>query len=121
METTTAITFQRPTPKLLSMNDRHHWRRRSSDVKHWRTAAWAKALDHGPQPPAMVVITLDVPDARRRDPANYYATVKPIVDGLVDAGWWPDDTPEYVTTCEPLLNNVRRRIPLYVTIELRPR
>lgn len=121
MTTLTSITFQRPTQALLSMNDRKHWRYLASDVKAWRTAAWACALDHGPQPASMIVITLDVPDARRRDPANYFATVKPIVDGLVDAGWWPDDTPEYVTTCEPVLNNVRRRIPLYVTIELRPR
>lgn len=34
---------------------------------------------------------------------HYFATVKPIVDGLVDAGLWPDDTPEWVTTTEPRL------------------
>lgn len=27
----------------------------------------------------------------RVDPPNFYPTVKPLVDGLTDAGWWPDD------------------------------
>jgi Holliday junction resolvase RusA-like endonuclease len=39
---------------------------------------------------------------RRRDPHNYYPTIKPIVDGLTDAGFWLDDTPEYVETREPI-------------------
>jgi len=69
----------------------------------------------------MVCVTLDVPDRRRRDPANYFATVKVLVDGCVDAGWWPDDTPEYVTVCEPTLRVVGRGQPLLVTVELRPR
>ena len=37
----------------------------------------------------------------RRDPHNVFATVKPIVDGLVDARFWPDDTAEWVTVLEP--------------------
>lgn len=116
----TAITFPRPTPALLSMNDRHHWRRRAADVKLWRRAAYfaARAYD---QPPSMVCVTLDVPTKAHRDPANYFATVKPIVDGLVDAKWWPDDTPEYVTVCEPVLRHVGTRAPLMVTVELRAR
>lgn len=116
----TTISFPRPTPALLSMNDRHHWRRRASDVKLWRRAAYfaARAYD---QPPSMVCVTLDVPDARRRDPANYFATVKPIVDGLVDAGLWPDDTPEWVTVVEPTLRIVGRGQPLLVSVELRAR
>lgn len=57
----------------------------------------------GWQPPCVVSVALPVKDKRRRDPHNYFATVKPIVDGLVDAGLWPDDTPEWVTTVEPTL------------------
>ena len=40
-------------------------------------------------------------DKRRRDPSNLIATQKPILDGLVDAGLVPDDTPEYVNELMP--------------------
>lgn len=118
----TTIRFPRPTPSLLSMNDRGHWRKHNSAIRAWREAAWAEATRQRHSyivTPAMVCVTLDVPDKRRRDPANYFATVKPIVDGLVDAGWWPDDTPEWVTVVEPILRVVKG--PLMVTVELRPR
>lgn len=41
-----------------------------------------------------LTVDLDVRGNRRRDPHNYHATMKPIVDRLVQAGLWPDDTPE---------------------------
>ncbi len=123
----TTITFPRPTEALLSMNDRKHWRAHALDVRYWRggasCAAWRR--DNCERPPAtymnpaMVCVTLDVPDKRRRDPANFFPCVKAIVDGLVDAGWWPDDTPEWVTVVEPVLRVVKG--PLMVTVELRPR
>ena len=124
------ITFVRPAP-LLSMNDRSHWRDRSRHVRAWRrltmhhtlvqiagiTPERADGLEYRlytlrqplppdvvhQLPPSWVTITLPVSDNRRRDPHNYFATVKPIVDGLVDAGLWPDDTPAWVTTTEPHL------------------
>lgn len=55
-------------------------------------------------PPSIVRVTIPFSTNRRRDPHNYVATVvKPIVDGLVRAGCWPDDNPEYVTVAEPTL------------------
>lgn len=121
----TTIAFPRPTPALLSMNDRHHWARKMADVAAWRKAtavAVTNAYMHGRrQQPSMVLCTFDVPDRRRRDPANFFATVKVVVDALVDCGWWPDDTPEYVTVVEPVLRVVRRGDPLMVAVELRPR
>ncbi|HEX3088151.1 MAG TPA: hypothetical protein VHQ23_05815, partial [Ilumatobacteraceae bacterium] len=133
----TTITFPRPTKALLSMNDRTHWRRKSSDVKTWRSAGYFAAYNaderlpvtmrvgtciatyNARKFPSLVYVTLDVPDKRRRDPANFFPCVKAIVDGLVDAGWWPDDTPEWVTVVEPVLRVVKG--PLMVTVELRPR
>jgi hypothetical protein len=120
MDTITTFSFPRPTKALLSMNDRHHWQRRRTDVKAWRTAAYFAARSWG-RPPATVCVTLDVPTRAKRDPANYFATVKPIVDGFVDAGLWPDDTPEYVTVIEPVLRYVGTKAPLMVTVELKPR
>jgi len=34
---------------------------------------------------------------------NYLPVVKAIVDGLVDAGCWPDDTAEFVEIRQPVL------------------
>ena len=131
--TATVFTFARPTVRLMSMNDRDHWRAHSRDVAAWRAASqfaargWIFAYSAGrlarkPFPPAIVATTFDVPDKRRRDPHNYYPTVKAIVDGLVDAGLWPDDTPEWVTTAEPELRHAPgRRREMTVTVELRPR
>ncbi len=92
--------------KVWSTNDdrRLHWAQRSKLVKEWRdcTAIIAKARRVGSQPPS--VVTISIPFARngRRDPMNYVGTVvKAMVDGLVDAGVWPDDTPEYVEVRQP--------------------
>jgi crossover junction endodeoxyribonuclease RusA len=117
----TTITFPRPTKALLSMNDRKHWRPRAIAVHTWRAYASAhgQALRSKGYPPSMVCVTLDVPDKRRRDPANFFPCVKAIVDGLVDAGLWPDDTPEWVTVVEPVLRVVKG--PLMVEVTLRPR
>lgn len=55
-------------------------------------------------PACTVQVRLPFPVQRRRDPHNYTSTcVKWIVDGLVKAGAWPDDTPEYVTVLDPKL------------------
>ncbi len=115
------VRFRAPD-RYMSMNDRDHWRAKACRVKAWRHAAYAHATNarFHVLVPCTVQLTLDVPDSRRRDPHNYYPTVKAVVDGLVDAGCWPDDTPEYVTTLEPILNNVRRA-PRFVTVCLTER
>lgn len=35
-------------------------------------------------------------DRRRRDPANWYPSVKALIDGFTDAGVWPDDDSGHV-------------------------
>jgi crossover junction endodeoxyribonuclease RusA len=102
---TVTLTFPQPAPRL-SMNDRHHWRKRGQLTKAWRESAfWAERfqITHAPHrhdhlPPSFVRVTFPVSDNRRRDADNPAPTVKAIVDGLVDAGVWPDDTPEWVET-----------------------
>lgn len=93
---------------LMSMNQRTHWATNAKAVKNWRY--WASIVGRSyssprlnRRGPSIVTVELPVPDKRRRDPHNYIATVKPIIDGLVDAGLWPDDTPEWVTVAEPRL------------------
>lgn len=124
------IEFDQPAP-LLSMNDRKHWHKTAPWIRQWRAAAMIGALvqyagvddDRAymfwsrlvrdkeqvpdgwvvPLPPCTVHITLPVATKAKRDPHNYFKTVKPLVDGLVDARLWPDDTPSWVTTVEPRL------------------
>jgi len=96
--------FPPPAP-LMNINERRHWSVDRAHAKAWRSAArfhvptaWERPL-----PPSVIRCQLPVSTGRRRDPHNYFPTVKHIVDGLVDAGLWPDDTPQYVTTVEPVL------------------
>jgi crossover junction endodeoxyribonuclease RusA len=100
------IEFAPPAP-LLSSNDRLHHMKRYQREGLWQEAAWAFALAQikpadRPQRRSLVHVTLPCKSLKtRRDPHNFFATVKPIVDGLVHAGLWPDDTPEYVKVDEP--------------------
>lgn len=100
--TVIVIEFQAPA-QLLSLNDRMHWAKRASLVAQWRKAAWASAVGKGRLGPSLVAVELPVFGNRRRDPHNFVPTIKPIIDGLVDARLWPDDTPEWVATLEPML------------------
>ena len=128
-----SIRFQHPAP-LLTLNARLHWAAKAPITRVWRNAAHIAAVaasrGHGPAAraiaPGIVRCTFEVSGARRRDPHNYVATVKPIVDGLVDAGLWPDDTPDWVRTVEPVLAVTpvpRRHHPLqqrWCTVEITP-
>lgn len=106
----TVVAFV-PPGRLMSLNDREHWRPHARRVAVWRDVARVAALaalaGRGPSgrqlPPSLVLVELPVNDRRRRDPANYAPCTKAIVDGFVDAGLWPDDTPQWVTTFEPTL------------------
>jgi crossover junction endodeoxyribonuclease RusA len=120
------VTFERPA-KLMSMNDRPHWSVARRLARAWRQAAAWSAVDQlGTTPqmrlrgPSTVTVTLPVHGDHRRDPHNYFTTVKHVIDGLVDAGAWPDDTPEWVTTTEPRLELTKTR-PGVVTVSIIPR
>jgi Holliday junction resolvase RusA-like endonuclease len=54
--------------------------------------------------------------AARRDPSNYLPAVKALVDGLVDAELWPDDTPDYVSVAEPILK-VGGQVEVRITVQ----
>lgn len=112
------IDFFPPGP-LLSLNQRGHWARKSRHVAEWRKAAWLAACNRRrhpsfpdtPLPKSLVKLSLPVKSLLvRRDPHNFYATTKPVIDGLVDARLWPDDTPDYVVTTEPEFHTTDRKV-----------
>jgi crossover junction endodeoxyribonuclease RusA len=118
------IRFAQPAEQL-NANHRKHWARKADTTRAWRTAAsWAaRALKVTPMGPCTVTVQLDVRGGGRRDPHNWYPTVKAIVDGLVDAGVWPDDTPQWVATTEPELRPVKTQpwMAIYADVILTPR
>lgn len=83
---------------LLSANTRHHWSVNREVARTWRHAA-ATTAQHQGIPPiqrARVVVTFHKATSHRYDPGNLAPVSKAIVDGLVDAGVFPDDSHEYL-------------------------
>lgn len=98
--------------KPLSLNDRHGVMAHARAKRTVRQAAGyaALALRIGPQPHVHVRIVYEPALTRRRDTDNLWATGKPAIDGLVDAGVVPDDTPQYVTRHEPRIADPNPRV-----------
>ena len=90
--------FDLPITKPLSLNGREHWRKKAHATKEVRASARVLAKHVGIPPLPRVSIELHYAprDKRRRDAINLAATIKPLEDGIVDAGVVPDDTAEYV-------------------------
>lgn len=97
-----SLSFQRPP---LNMNDRMHWAKKAKITKSIRQEVYirAKAARLRPCKHLKVQFYYQPRDRRRRDSSNIIATQKPIVDGLVEAGIVPDDTPDYVTETIPTI------------------
>ena len=92
--TTRISTFTKPP---LSLNDRTHWRVKAKYGKEIR--AWVREWATYTVPAcsvAEVEFHYTPRDRRRRDQDNLVPNLKHAIDGLVDAGVIPDDTPEYV-------------------------
>lgn len=95
-----------PFTKAMTLNDRQsHWAKAAS-VKPWRQAAATHAAQS--RVPRLLRVRIElhyVPkDKRRRDPLNLVAALKPIEDGIVDAGVVPDDTTEFVDPTMPRIH-----------------
>ncbi|WP_435199542.1 hypothetical protein [Janibacter sp. GS2] len=101
------------------MNDRHrHWSHKSQWTRALRQAAWALAKQTGiPALDSCSVELLYEPAARRRrDDDNLFATLKPLADGLVDAGVVTDDTPDLMRkTCR--IGQIRKPSRLVLVVE----
>ena len=90
----------------LSMNDREHWRKKAKRVQQLRrdTKVMAERAKIPPLGRIAVELHYAPRDRRRRDALNLVATLKPVEDGLVDAGVVPDDTGEFVRPTMPVLD-----------------
>ena len=100
-------------PKECSPNWRGHWTKKAKAVQLYRAAAKYCALNasESTRPgyeKAEVSISLVVRDSRYyRDPDNMVASLKPAIDGCVDAGIIRDDSDEHL----------RYRVPITYVID----
>jgi len=121
--TLNTYTFQADKPGgLLNMNSRpSHWDRAGGNAI-WRDAAfwWAKK-EHlrcrGAIGPVEIWVEFGTkyPD-KRRDPSNFYPTVKAICDGFTHACVWGDDDSKHVHTNEPSFTNSIPARALQITL-----
>jgi crossover junction endodeoxyribonuclease RusA len=104
------------TKPPLSLNQRLHWAVKAKLVKEVRTATAQLAKQAKIPPLEAVEITLiyTPKTARKRDTDNLFATLKPAVDGLVDAGVIADDNTEIVTKLSVLIAPVSKTAPKIV-------
>ena len=85
-------------PLTLNKSKSMHWAPKAKVIKELRELAFWQARSHKipPLDRVRVMIEWRVPDKRKRDVDNPVETVKPLADGLVDAGVVPDDSWQYM-------------------------
>ena len=98
---------------VLNLNDREHWRLKANKSKYIRQLAEqiARASRAPHLKRALLTVEIAFPDRKRRDPHNWMATVKPIVDGLVKAGVLPDDDAAHLDGPDMRLGAPDSRLP----------
>lgn len=94
-----------PFTKQLSLNDRTNRHVKAKLNAEWREAvAWLCTAQKIPACGRIKVELYYAPRFnRRRDQDNLVATLKPVVDGIVDAGVVPDDTQQFVERVWPII------------------
>ena len=101
---TDTLTLTIPTSEWLSSNQRLHWAQKARRTRSIRTRAFMLGLAairaghvtaHTRKTHVHVLVAY--PTARKADPPNSYPSVKAAIDGLVDAGIFPDDNSDHVS------------------------
>lgn len=88
-----------PDNEWMSANDRMHYMAKSKRTKAIRGRARMLARSAGliVPTPTFVVAEIGYPKGTgKADPANSYPSLKAALDGLTDAGAWPDDDSSHV-------------------------
>ena len=107
---TIVVRLGRAPDKPLSTNEANtmHWAQRAKRLDPWKEAGFycakeQKVVEQVAGRPAWVQLVIPFRTNHRRDPSNYVGTVvKATVDGMVRAGVWPDDSPQWVEILEPV-------------------
>jgi crossover junction endodeoxyribonuclease RusA len=91
-----------PRAWWFSANARLHWAAKAARTRRIRAAAsWeARRAEIGQHRAVHVCAWIGYPRAGRADPSNAAPVVKAALDGLTDAGVWPDDDSRHVVAVE---------------------
>lgn len=115
------VDFLIPRDLILTSNQRLHPQVKAKKTKALRTLAMSEAEGLRGLQPCRVIAWLGFPDRRRRDPNNWWPTIKALMDGLVDAGVWPDDDHTIIQGPDHrILNYTIERGHVYVNLEIMP-
>lgn len=87
----TTLTIDVPKALWMSLNDRPHWAEKMRKTRELRSLGYAHGGSTGKHGTSHVTAFIGYPRNGKADPANAAPTVKALIDGLVDAGVWPDD------------------------------
>lgn len=87
------ITVELSPHVVVTANQRQHWSAKARKTRALRLqAGWAwRASELPPYERVAVRIDISYPDGRKRDVHNLMPTAKALIDGLVEAGFLPDD------------------------------
>jgi crossover junction endodeoxyribonuclease RusA len=93
----TELTFTIPPDLWLSANQRLHWAPKAKRTQALREMAYLHVQGVvEPQDVTHVAAFIGYPRNGKADPANAAPTVKALIDGMTDAGVWPDDDSTHV-------------------------
>jgi len=107
-------------PAELDPNWRGHWSKRARAARQYRRDAMLCALDAGNISAtafqrAELDVTIIVADLRHiRDTDNLMASLKPAIDGCIDAGIIQDDNPDCLIYHTPAYEVDKERSPLTI-------
>jgi len=97
------LRFDYQSPPITA-NKSYHWRAKARLTKDIRQATALLARRIPAPGKCRVSLTWVVTDRRRRDGGeNVSPTLKPMIDGLVDAGVVLDDTPDLLVRDSPIV------------------
>lgn len=106
-------------PAGLSQNARSHWRAKAKLTSNYRFEGWA-ACRAGDIPKlqakeATIAVRFNFHDQRRRDVQNFMASIKSLVDGIVDYGLLSDD--DQITWPPPIIT-IDTSVPIGVYLDI---
>ena len=98
MNPETTMRVEIPKQWWLTANMRLHWAQKAERTRWLRQAAKLQARNLKSLQKAAIYATSHGPRKHGGDIDGPAPTVKALIDGIVDAGVLPDDTPEFLTS-----------------------
>lgn len=98
VEATATLAFTIPKSLWMSANDRPHWAVKMRQTRELRRLGMVTARNAGLSDVGTchVAAFIGYPGNGKADPSNAAPTIKALIDGMTDAGVWPDDDHTHV-------------------------